>query len=226
MRLLSKLKVSVDRHHVLVRVLFLVSCASSCAQNPAPNLNARSPATTPTKVQTVLHKLQQEIAVAGLLQSLQKTAPHGRIVFKDVHVVDPVTGTVVSNQSVVVEDGRIVRVEDASAGSSKTSDTTIIDGQGRYLSPGLTDMHVHSSSAASWLLDLSNGVTGVRDMAGFPWMLKARENVSAGRMLALAGRCWPTHQCFPARGLRGRDHESVGRSTNRPTTSCLWIRLH
>ena len=121
--------------------------------------------------------------------------------FKDVRIVDPVAGAVVPSRSIVVEDGRIVRVGDARDGSPETSDTTIIDGHGRYLSPGLTDTHVHSSSAASWLLDLSNGITGVRDMAGFPWMLKARENVSAGRMLApslaVAG---PLINAFPVEG--------------------------
>jgi len=180
MRLMTKLRLSVDRLCLLIGLALLASCASGFAQNPTPN----SPATTPTELQTALHKVQQEIAVAGLLQSLHKAAPHGRIVFKNVHIIDPASGAVPSNQSVVVEDDRIVRVGDPSAASSQTSETMVIDGHGRYLSPGLTDMHVHSSSAASWLLDLSNGVTGVRDMAGFPWLLKIRENVSAGRMLA------------------------------------------
>ena len=180
MRLMTKLRLSVDRLCLLIGLAPFASCASGFAQNPTPN----SPATTPTELQTALHKVQQEIAVAGLLQSLHKAAPHGRIVFKNVHIIDPASGAVTSNQSVVVEHDRIVRVGDPSAASSQTSDTMVIDAHGRYLSPGLTDMHVHSSSAASWLLDLSNGVTGVRDMAGFPWLLKIRENVSAGRTLA------------------------------------------
>src|ERR1700757_4286909 len=150
MRLMTKLRLSVDRRCLLIALGLFASCASGFAQNPTPN----SPATTPTELQTALHKVQQEIAVAGLLQSLHKAAPHGRIVFKNVHIIDPASGAVTSNQSVVVEDDRIVRVGDPSAASSQTSDTMVIDGHGRYLSPGLTDMHVHSSSAASWLLDL------------------------------------------------------------------------
>src|SRR5437899_610430 len=190
MRLMTKLRLSVDRLCLLIGLALLASCASGFAQNPTPN----SPATTPTELQTALHKVQQEIAVAGLLQSLHKAAPHGRIVFKNVHIIDPASGAVPSNQSVVVEDDRIVRVGDPSAASSQTSETMVIDGHGRYLSPGLTDMHVHSSSAASWLLDLSNGVTGVRDMAGFPWLLKIRENVSG----SLAQRVeYPDAICRP-----------------------------
>jgi imidazolonepropionase-like amidohydrolase len=219
---MTKLRLSVDRLPVLIGLVLFASCASGFAQNPTPNSGTYSPATTPTELQTALHKVQQEIAVAGLLQSLHKAAPHGRIVFENVHIIDPASGTVTSNQSVIVEDDRIVRVGDPSAGSSQTSHTMVIDGHGRYLSPGLTDMHVHSSSAASWLLDLSNGVTGVRDMAGFPWLLKARENVSAGRMLApslaVAG---PLINAFPLEGYAVAIRSPLeGRRTVRQQAAC------
>src|ERR1700757_2020634 len=138
MRLMTKLRLSVDRRCLLIALGLFASCASGFALNPTPN----SPATTPTELQKALHKVQQEIAVAGLLQSLHKAAPHGRIVFENVHIIDPASGAVTSNQSVVVEDDRIVRVGDTA--SSQTSHTMVIDGHGRYLSPGLTDMHVHS----------------------------------------------------------------------------------
>jgi hypothetical protein len=218
MRLMTKLRLSVDRLCLFIGLALFASCESGFAQNPTPN----SPATTPTELQTALHKVQQEIAVAGLLQSLHKAAPHGRIVFKNVHIIDPASGAVTSNQSVVVEDDRIVRVGDPSAASSQTSDTMVIDDHGRYLSPGLTDMHVHSSSAASWLLDLSNGVTGVRDMAGFPWLLKIRENVSAGRMqapsLAVAG---PLINAFALEGYAVAIRSPLeGRRTVRQQAAC------
>ena len=49
---------------------------------------------------------------------------------------------------------------------------TIVDGTGKFLIPGLWDMHVHgaSDSRAPWshLLFLANGVVGVRDMSGPP----------------------------------------------------------
>jgi len=143
----------------------------------------RSTAASP-ELQRHLHKVQQEVAIAELLQSLRKSSPHGKIVLRDVRVVDPVAGSVSSTQEVIVEGDRITRVGASGTGQSESKPDAVIEGHGRYLSPGLTDMHVHSSSAASWLLDLSNGVTGVRDMAGFPWLLDARESISAGRMLA------------------------------------------
>jgi hypothetical protein len=43
-----------------------------------------------------------------------------------------------------------------------------------------------AAAADGWLLDLAAGVTSVRDMAGFPWMLAARDMINSRRMLAPA----------------------------------------
>ena len=59
-----------------------------------------------------------------------------------------------------------------------------IDGHARVLMPGLVDMHVHNF--ASWsqlLLNLSEGVTTVRDMNGFPWLLALRQQTRANRIM-------------------------------------------
>jgi len=132
-----------------------------------------------------LHRVRQDIAVAAILQKLKAESPQGLMVFRNVRVVDPSNASVAPNQTVIVQEQRIVWVGD-SAKVPKLPDATVIDGAGRYLVPGLTDMHVHSSAASGWLLDLANGVTAVRDMAGFPWMLQARDAINSGRMLAPA----------------------------------------
>lgn len=43
-----------------------------------------------------------------------------------------------------------------------------IDGQGRYLMPGLADMHVHVWNEEEYFMFVANGVTTVRVMAGDP----------------------------------------------------------
>jgi imidazolonepropionase-like amidohydrolase len=52
------------------------------------------------------------------------------------------------------------------------NDAAVVDGTGKFLIPGLWDMHVHGASDArapwSHLLFLANGVVGVRDMSGPP----------------------------------------------------------
>jgi len=69
---------------------------------------------------------------------------------------------------------------------------TVVDGRGKYLIPGLWDMHVHTVFG-DWLprdervvlpLFVANGVTGVRDMGGDLDVLKIwRANIAAGTLL-------------------------------------------
>jgi imidazolonepropionase-like amidohydrolase len=69
---------------------------------------------------------------------------------------------------------------------------TTVDGRGKYLIPGLWDMHVHEVFG-DWLprneqvvplLFVANGVTGVRDMGGDLDVLKEwRARIAAGQML-------------------------------------------
>ncbi len=107
----------------------------------------------------------------------------GRSFFATFRVVNPETEIVTPAQTVVATGSRITWVGDSDK-APPVSSGMVVDGNDRFLCPGLVDMHVHSSSAAGWLLDLNNGVTTVRDMDGFPWLLKLRDSVNARRMLA------------------------------------------
>jgi predicted amidohydrolase YtcJ len=48
----------------------------------------------------------------------------------------------------------------------------VVEAEGKYLIPGLWDMHVHSVGAGDWHfpLFLAHGVTGVREMSDGPEM--------------------------------------------------------
>ena len=86
---------------------------------------------------------------------------------EDVTVIDAVNG-VRPNQTVVIDGDRIVAVTDAEAAPEVAE---VIDGSGKYLIPGLWDMHVHLTydtafTAAMPVLFLSYGVTSVRDTGG------------------------------------------------------------
>ncbi|OJH38511.1 hypothetical protein BON30_25380 [Cystobacter ferrugineus] len=60
-----------------------------------------------------------------------------------------------------------------------------VDLQGKYLMPGLTDMHVHAQELEQVfpLLHVVNGVTTLRDMDGSPFLLEWRRRIEEGRML-------------------------------------------
>jgi hypothetical protein len=69
---------------------------------------------------------------------------------------------------VVVRQGLVASVETA-ASALLSGGLVEIDGRGKFLLPGLWDMHTHSSTLARQyyhLLPIANGVTGVREMWG------------------------------------------------------------
>lgn len=115
----------------------------------------------------------------------------GAFAITNVSVV-PMTGpTVLGDSTVLVRDGRIVAVG-PSASLSVPAGTRRIDGRGKFLIPGLADMHVHlfsdeeapKSAAVDELgVMLANGVTAIRLMIGTPEHLALRREIQAGRML-------------------------------------------
>ena len=139
------------------------------------------------------------LALLPSLLAAQPAPPAGlaRIAFTGVSVVNLETGAVVPDQTVVVAEGRIVRVGPGVRGLAR--DITLVPARGQFLIPGLWDMHVHLAVAtltpagdsapdysanADWQfpLLLAAGVTGVRDMSGaFEQLRSWRNEISAGR---------------------------------------------
>jgi hypothetical protein len=93
--------------------------------------------------------------------------PAADLAITNVTVIDAVSGARPA-QTVVVDDGRIVSVQDAS-GSVDAAE--VVDGTGRWLIPGLWDFHVHFTydprfTEAMPGLFLEQGITSVRDTGG------------------------------------------------------------
>jgi imidazolonepropionase-like amidohydrolase len=108
-----------------------------------------------------------------------------------VNVVDATGTPPQADVTVVVKDGRIVELGKSDA-VHVPADAKAVDGSGKYLIPGLWDMHVHEVFG-DWLprdekvvppLFVANGITGVRDMGGDLQVLKVwRAEIAAGRLL-------------------------------------------
>src|SRR5690606_23271876 len=111
-------------------------------------------------------------------------------VFVDVNVIPMDSERVVTNQSVVVEDGRITAIGPA-ASTPVPAGATRVDGSGKYLMPGLAEMHAHvppQTTNAQLLADImflyvANGVTTIRGMLGAPYQLELREQLRSGELL-------------------------------------------
>ena len=104
-------------------------------------------------------------------QARKSDAPAPRIVegtlaITDVTVIDVVAGVARPNMAVVVSGERIVAVEPADA--VHVADRTVaVDGAGRFLIPGLWDMHAHVMEEGTSAAFLRYGITGVRHMFSF-----------------------------------------------------------
>ena len=89
------------------------------------------------------------------------------ILIKNVTVIDPNRREALPGRSVFIQEGRIVAVERSRRRSPAAR--TVIDGSGRYLIPGLMDMHVHlflgQEQTPTLQLLVANGVTGIREMS-------------------------------------------------------------
>lgn len=113
------------------------------------------------------------------------------ILFRDVHVVDAVSGPR-ADLSVLVEGDRIVAVGPASEVEAPAG-ARIVEGAGGTLIPGLWDAHVHFDyepevARAMLPLFIANGITAVRDTGGhvdrvLPWRgLSSSADVPAPRV--------------------------------------------
>ena len=117
------------------------------------------------------------------------------IAIEDVAVVDVARGEVFKPRTVLIVDGRITAI--GAPGTLDIPSAAVrVDGRGRYLMPGLVDMHVHLFNNASrrapnnWAFPLfvANGVTAVREMRTEPAQMTVvegwRAKVDRGELIA------------------------------------------
>lgn len=84
------------------------------------------------------------------------------------------------------------RIESLSESTGEAPEgVRIVEGRGRFLLPGLCDMHVHNWYAEEHVLFLANGVTTIRNMWGSPqhlrWARAIREGERLGPTLHTTG---------------------------------------
>ena len=124
----------------------------------------------------------------------QKEIPEGvdtSVVFENVTVIPMDSEGVLEGQTVVVEDQRIAAIG-ASGDIEIPAGAHVVDGTGRFLIPGLSDMHVHVFGTENDLLTyLANGVTTIRTMGGDPpAILEWRDQVRAGTRVGPSIWAW------------------------------------
>jgi len=102
------------------------------------------------------------------------------LVFTHVTIID-VTGQAPKRDTTVVITGdRISAIGD---NIPMPAGAQVVDATGKFLIPGLWDMHVHWYLRDTFTLFIANGVTGVRQMFGNSDLLRWRDQIAKGSLL-------------------------------------------
>ena len=164
---------------------------------------------------------------------------------KNVSVITMTKEEVLPDQTVVVEKGIIKNIS-PSAKTKLSKGVKVIDGKGKFLIPGLFDMHAHffyeqgdhiNTNETELKLMLANGITTARIMAGHPSYLEAKANVKNGKWIGpelsvaspqLVGK-WPFSTEFKNYEMvdsEAKANEAVDRHSNdkdtMPSRSLSW----
>lgn len=132
--------------------------------------------------------------------------PGETTVISSVHIIPMDKDTVLTDRVVIMQNGEIRHIlktedvwGDADPGQAiqdpslresapllrNLPDQTLwVDGQNRYLMPGLIDMHVHIWDRHELGLYLANGVTAVRNAWGMPMHLRMKEDAQRGAIFS------------------------------------------
>jgi imidazolonepropionase-like amidohydrolase len=115
------------------------------------------------------------------------------VAFINVNLIPMDRERVVPNQTVIVSNGLIIEIGDAKR-VKVPKRAQRIDGAGKFLIPGLADMHVHLMSDDDEFPDalaedelkimIANGVTTIRLMTGTPEQLVLRRKSQRGEIIA------------------------------------------
>ncbi|GAC1687251.1 MAG: hypothetical protein NVS9B3_05770 [Gemmatimonadaceae bacterium] len=152
-----------------------------------PRPNVRILDRSRSEVHHVLRTLRHSTAalLAATAASVAVAQPNrDRVALTHVTIIDVETGARRRDQTVILADGRIAAVG-ASASLESPAGTRRVNGRGKFLIPGLWDMHAHTYRSLNIVpaLYLANGVTGIRDMGsriGVQPVLALRDSIRAG----------------------------------------------
>ncbi len=132
-------------------------------------------------------------ALATLAATTQPAPPSGALLIRDVTILSMGDDGTPRRGSVLVRGSRI-DYAGPTAALPAAPDAAVVDGTGRFLIPGLIDMHTHVSKTRGSSLSLlvTRGITTVRDLGGdheelLAWRREIEAGSRIGPRLLIAG---------------------------------------
>ena len=131
------------------------------------------------------------LSACALAQGDSVAISHGKsLAITHVTVIDA-TGAAPQRDMTVLIGSERIQALGRTGELAVPANARAIDAAGKFLIPGLWDMHVHWSDERYLKLFIANGVTGIRVMWGYPRHLEQRTRIADGSLigprLALAG---------------------------------------
>ena len=156
------------------------------------------------------------------------------IAITHVTVIDPKSASVKSDMTVVIRGDRIVAVRRSRIIESIKGATTI-DGAGKFLIPGLWDMHVHVGTGdfekqQMLRLFITQGVTGIRLMNGRPrhhlWRQEIERGDLLGPRMVIASRTIAGPTSFASGAKVNNAEEARTAARQAKTEDADFIKVH
>ena len=147
-----------------------------------------------------MKKLFYLILITTLFPLISLCSERKNIVITNVKTIDPIEGKLELVKAVLISEGKIKKIFSKEE-YSVPPETVVINGEGKFLTPGLIDCHVHISGSAgsnvtrteflestfhrNLLGYLASGVTTIRDLCCPPEFIgQLRRESDAGKILA------------------------------------------
>jgi len=151
------------------------------------------------------------------------------IVFKNVNVIAMDSDHVAANKTVVVNNGKIISISDAK-NAKFSSNAFVVDGSGKYLMPGLAEMHAHVPPVDDiepmkevLMLFVLNGVTTIRGMLGHPKHLELRSKIQKGEILG--PRFYTSGPSFNGSSVKSKE-EGAGKVREQKKAGYDFLKMH
>lgn len=185
--------------------------------------------------------VRRRMAFASVLIAACAAAPvHADLLIEHVNVISMLPGQAIqSDMDVSIKNGRIDSITPSSESKKNAANADRIDGRGKWLMPGLADMHVHLESdrlfrlfandptipngtvhlADALLPYIANGVLQIAVLSATPETIAQRDEVANGRVLgphiALAAMIDGSDPAWPVGMTRVAANPSDGRQVVR-----------
>lgn len=142
----------------------------------------------------MLRSIARAVVAAAALPVLAggqgNARPATPVAFTNVTVLTMDGDRRLTDHTVIVTDGRVSAIG-PSASTRVPAGASRIDGRGKFLMPGLAEMHAHvppgnptpEQLADIMFLYVANGITTIRGMLGAPYQIALKEQLASGAML-------------------------------------------